>query len=76
VRIEDARVVAATGLTHYPNVVFNGRLESRVSGRLLEVTDAELAAADAYEEDGAYVRITVSLASGKRAWVYLHARSE
>jgi len=73
IRIDDARVVAATGLTHYANVIPNGRSDSRVSGTAFEVTDAELAASDVYEEDAAYVRITVTLASGKEAWVYLHA---
>jgi len=73
IRIDDARVVAATGLTHYANVIPNGRNDSRVSGTAFEVTDAELAASDVYEEDAAYVRITVTLASGKEAWVYLHA---
>jgi gamma-glutamylcyclotransferase (GGCT)/AIG2-like uncharacterized protein YtfP len=75
VKIEDAAVVAATGLTHNADVVFNGRADSRVSGTVLEVTDAELAAADLYEQDADYVRITVGLASGKQAWVYHHARS-
>ncbi len=75
VKIEDVRVVAATGLTHYANVVFNGRTDSRISGAVLEVTEAELAAADIYEQDAAYVRIIVTLTSGKQAWVYHHARS-
>lgn len=73
VKIEDARAVAATGLTHYANVIFNGRADCRVSGTALEVTDAELAAADVYEQDAAYYRITVTLISGKQAWVYHHA---
>ena len=75
VKIEDAAVVAAIGLTHYANVIFNGRAASRVTGTALEVTDAELTAADGYEQDASYVRISVILASGKQAWVYHHARS-
>jgi len=75
VKIGDARVVAATGLTHYANLTFNGRSDSRVSGTAFEVTDAELSAADVYERDAEYVRITVKLASGSEAWVYLHASS-
>lgn len=59
----------------YANVVFNGREDSRVSGMVFDVTDAELAAADQYEEDAAYERISTTLASGKRAWLYVAPRS-
>jgi len=54
-------------------VVFNGRTESRVPGTVFEVTDAELAAADEYERPASYSRVSVMLASGKEAWVYVHA---
>ena len=74
VRIEDPQEVAACGRTHNANVTFNGRNDSRVSGTVFEVTDTELAAADRYEQPAAYKRIAATLASGKRAWVYLHAR--
>jgi hypothetical protein len=40
-----------------------------------EITDAELATADRYEQLAAYVRIAARLASGKEAWVYVDARS-
>ena len=76
VRIEDPQMVAASGKTHHANVTFNGRNDSRVSGTVFEITDAELASADEYEQLAAYKRIPVTLASGKRAWVYLDARSE
>jgi gamma-glutamylcyclotransferase (GGCT)/AIG2-like uncharacterized protein YtfP len=75
VKIEDPHVVAALGRTHHANVTFSGRNDSRVSGTVFEVTDAELAAADAFERPFAYVRVAVMLASGKRAWVYVDARS-
>ena len=71
-RIEDPRVVEATGETHYANVVFNGRDDSRVDGVAFEVTQAELEAADRYEADAGYVRIASRLASGRSAWVYAH----
>ena len=74
VAIEDPAIVAATGRSHHANVVFNGRKDSRVPGTVFEVADAELAAADGYEESARYVRILVTLASGKRAWVYVDAR--
>ena len=75
VKIEDPQVVATSGKTHHANVRFNGRSDSRVSGTLFEITDAELAAADQYEQLAAYKRIAATLASGKQAWVYVDARS-
>jgi len=75
VRIEDAQIVAATGKTHHANVTFNGREDRRVSGTVFEITDAELAAADRYEQLAAYTRIAAKLASGRVAWVYLDARA-
>jgi gamma-glutamylcyclotransferase (GGCT)/AIG2-like uncharacterized protein YtfP len=46
-----------------------------VSGTVFEITDAELAAADQYEQLAAYKRVAAMLASGKQAWVYVDARS-
>jgi gamma-glutamylcyclotransferase (GGCT)/AIG2-like uncharacterized protein YtfP len=73
VAIDDPKVVAALGYTHHANVTFNGRTESRIPGTVFDVTDAELTAADRFEAPFAYVRIEVALASGKKAWVYVHA---
>jgi len=75
VKIEDPELVTSSGKTHHANVTFNGRNESRVSGTVFELTDAELAAADQYERLAAYKRVATTLASGKRAWVYLDGRS-
>lgn len=75
VEIQDPELAAASGTTHHTNVVFNGSAASRVSGTAFEITDAELAAADAYERRARYVRVPVVLASGKQAWVYVHAAS-
>lgn len=75
VRIEDAQVVAASGATHYANAAFTGRADSRVSGTVFEITDADLTAADEFERPAGYVRIAVRLASGRQAWVYVEARS-
>ena len=75
VRIEDPHVVAASGRTHHANVTFNGRHDNRVSGTVFEITDAELAAADRYEQLAAYKRVAAILGSGKQAWVYVDARS-
>lgn len=75
VPIEDPQVVAASGRTHHANATFTGRPDSRVSGTVFEVTDAELAASDQYERLAAYERIAAILASGKQAWVYVDERS-
>ena len=75
VEIENPQERAASGMTHYANVRFNGREESRVSGTVFEITEAELVAADGYEQPADYQRITVRLASGKEAWVYVHKSS-
>ena len=75
VPIEDPEVVATSGKTHYANVVFDGGTDGRVKGTVFEITDAELAAADGYENPAGYERVSVTLASGRRAWVYFHPRS-
>jgi gamma-glutamylcyclotransferase (GGCT)/AIG2-like uncharacterized protein YtfP len=75
VRIEDPQVVATSGNTHYANVTFSGRSNTRVSGTVFDITDAELATADQYERIAAYKRVAATLASGKQAWVYVDARS-
>jgi gamma-glutamylcyclotransferase (GGCT)/AIG2-like uncharacterized protein YtfP len=74
VRIEDPWLVQTSGRTHHANVTFNGRDDSRVTGTVFEITDAELISADRYEQLAAYKRIPVRLASDKRAWVYVDAR--
>jgi len=70
---EDQDVIVKSGKTHHPIVKFTGRSGDRIDGTVFEITDAELAAADAYEV-AAYKRIAVVLASGLRAWVYVDAR--
>jgi len=74
VKIAGPEVAAGGGKTHHINVTPNGRSNSRVSGTVFEVTDAELAAADRYEQSAEYTRVTAILASGKRAWVYVYGR--
>ena len=72
-KIEDPAFVAASGKAHHPIVRFNGRDDSRVDGMVFEVSERELANADAYEPAG-YRRVRAMLASGKQAWVYADAR--
>jgi hypothetical protein len=73
VAIDDPRVVATSGKTHHPIVRHSGDAADRVEGSVFQLSDAELAQADAYEVD-AYRRVAVTLASGLQAWVYVDAR--
>ena len=73
-KIEDAQVVATSGKTHHPIVRRTGHANDRVSGTVFEISDAELAHADAYEVAD-YRRVRADLASGQQAWVYIDARS-
>ena len=72
--IDDPHVVATSGKTHHVIVKHNGRDDSRVNGTVFDITDADLANTDRYEVSE-YKRIATTLASGKRAWVYVDARS-
>ena len=71
VSIKDPRLVTTSGQTDHVNVEFNGRADSRVSGVVFEINDAELVLADQYEQLAGYKRVVVTLGSGKEAWVYL-----
>lgn len=73
VPIKDAQLAAILGRSEHANVVFTGRSDSWVSGTVFEITDAELADADTYEARAAYTRVSVTLASGREAWVYVDA---
>jgi Gamma-glutamyl cyclotransferase, AIG2-like len=72
--IDDPEFVAASGKAHHAIVKRNGRDDSRVSGMVFEVSEAELVRADAYEPAG-YARIPTVLASGRHAWVYAESAS-
>lgn len=72
-QIEDPQVAERLGKTHHQNVSPTGDDWSNVQGTALEVTEAELALAEAYEAPFDYRRISIELASGHTAWVYLHA---
>jgi gamma-glutamylcyclotransferase (GGCT)/AIG2-like uncharacterized protein YtfP len=73
--IQDPEVVRTSGKTHHPIVTFTGASEDRVPGMMFEISDAELAHADAYEVAD-YVRVKAPLASGLEAWVYVDARGK
>jgi gamma-glutamylcyclotransferase (GGCT)/AIG2-like uncharacterized protein YtfP len=70
--IDDSEVVATSGKTHHPIVRPSGSASDRVAGTVFEISDAELAQADAYEVAD-YRRVAVTLASGLQAWVYIDA---
>jgi gamma-glutamylcyclotransferase (GGCT)/AIG2-like uncharacterized protein YtfP len=72
IEITDPGVVAASGMKFHPMVVVTGNPDDEVPGTLFLITEAELAAADAYEVSD-YKRIEVRLKSGKSAWVYVKA---
>ncbi len=71
--IGDPEVVATSGKTHHPILQPSGHSADRVDGTVFEISDAELAQADAYEV-AAYRRVEATLASGLLAWVYIDAR--
>jgi DNA-3-methyladenine glycosylase I len=73
VKIEDPAVASALGRTDHANVAATSNPNDRVAGTVFEVTEAELAMADAFEQPFAYARVAATLASGKEAWVYRHS---
>ena len=73
VKIEGPVHATIVGRTHHANVVPSATAQSRVTGTVFEISDEELAAADRFEAPAAYTRTRVVLASGKQAWVYVHA---
>ena len=68
--ITDSAVIALSGSDSHP-VLRRGRPDEAVPGVALAVTDEDLSRADSYEVSD-YVRIEVRLASGRRAFVYVH----
>ena len=71
--ITDPDVIATSGTAHHNSVHETGDPHDKVPGTLFRITQAELAAADAYEvADGK--RVTVRLGSGLDAFVYVNAR--
>jgi gamma-glutamylcyclotransferase (GGCT)/AIG2-like uncharacterized protein YtfP len=72
VEITDPQVLASSGKTHHPIVTPATDNSARVEGMVFQITRRELAAADAYEVAD-YKRVSVALASGLKAWVYVQA---
>ncbi|HZE85066.1 MAG TPA: gamma-glutamylcyclotransferase family protein [Puia sp.] len=72
IRIEDESVIAKSGKTHHPIVIYTGEAGDTVEGTVYAITHEEMLQADEYEVDD-YKRIRVSLQSGSSAWVYVTA---
>jgi gamma-glutamylcyclotransferase (GGCT)/AIG2-like uncharacterized protein YtfP len=68
--IEDRRVVEVSGLSVHPVLRHTGNMRDKVMGKVLHLTTDELDAADEYEV-ALYRRASVTLASGRTAWVYV-----
>ena len=73
VEITDPDVLAKSGLRFHP-IVLPGAASDSVAGTVFDITDEELAAADAYEVSD-YRRMEVTLASGRSAFVYVKAQT-
>ncbi|WP_018236949.1 gamma-glutamylcyclotransferase family protein [Ensifer sp. BR816] len=72
VEITDPDVIAKSGEKYHPIVVPSSDPADAISGTVFQITEAELAAADAYEVSD-YKRVETILASGTKAWVYIKA---
>ena len=71
--ITDPDVIATSGTAHHTSAHETGDSHDKVPGTLFRITQAELAAADAYEGSDVK-RVTVRLGSGLDAFVYVNAR--
>ena len=68
--ITDPEVVRLSGKAVHQIARHSGDPADRIAGVVFELTEAELAATDAYEVD-VYGRVEVTLESGTRAFVYV-----
>jgi gamma-glutamylcyclotransferase (GGCT)/AIG2-like uncharacterized protein YtfP len=59
-------------VAHHANAEPSADPDDAVLGTAFEITEAELACTDQYEAGDHYRRISVTLSSGDRAWVYVH----
>lgn len=68
--ITDPEVVRLSGKSVHQIARHSGHPADRIQGMVFELTEAELAATDAYEVD-VYGRVEVTLESGTPAFVYV-----
>ncbi|MFB2538448.1 MULTISPECIES: gamma-glutamylcyclotransferase family protein [unclassified Acinetobacter] len=74
VEILDADVIAKSGKIFHPMLIKTEQPSDQVHGIIFDITDDELAQADAYEVD-AYVRVAATFQSGQVAWIYADANA-
>jgi len=72
VEITDPEVLAISEQKFHPIVSWTGLESDVVEGTVFNITPEELRQADEYEVDD-YVRVSASLRSGGKAWVYVKA---
>jgi hypothetical protein len=70
IAVVDEHVIETSGSAQHRIAAATGDPADRVPGLVLRLTEAELAAADAYEPEG-YVRVAVRLVSGAEAFAYV-----
>jgi len=69
-KITDPDVLAKSEKEYHPILEISNNAKDEVKGMIFEITDEELAQADAYEVSD-YKRIEATFVSGKKAWVYV-----
>jgi gamma-glutamylcyclotransferase (GGCT)/AIG2-like uncharacterized protein YtfP len=69
--VTDPRIAALIRETYYATVQPSANPKDTVAGIVFEITGEELHAADKYETAAGYHRVSVMLASGNQAWVYI-----
>ena len=74
VHITDPYVLKTSGMAQHPIVIQTDNPDDRVAGSVFALSPDDIARADAYEVDD-YMRASVSLASGKTAWLYVKKQS-
>ena len=70
--VDDPKAVALSGRNTHANLVVASEPDRGVAGTVFEITTDELASVDEYEALFSYRRVEAALASGRRAWVYVH----
>ena len=70
VHIADPDVVRISGASVHTIAVASANPDDRIEGLVFMLSEAELAATDAYETE-AYARVEVRLESGRLAWAYV-----
>lgn len=75
ITIKDEAVVDISGEEEHVIISYSGNDADVIEGAVLSITPDELERTDAYETDD-YKRISVTLRSGKSAWVYVSAKDD